>query len=161
MAAPAAASPRRASPKQSGCSEGLSKSIRSWRERMWAWPMSTSIDWSLASTPADNQAKQREAARNAVRLDPTDGETQLILGYAFAYQGMADQALEQFAKAETLAPNNAHLLILIAWYLPQFGQPDRAVALVEKALRLNPNYPYWYNQGFGTSISLAASSTNP
>ena len=60
---------------------------------------------------------------------------------------MADQALDQFAKAEALAPNNADLLILIAWLLPQLGEPDRAVALAEKALRLNPNYPYWYNQG--------------
>jgi tetratricopeptide (TPR) repeat protein len=122
-------------------------------------------------TPADNQAKQMEAARNAVRLDPTDGETQLILGHAFAYQGMADQALEQFVKAETLAPNNADLLILIAWYLPQLGQPDRAVTLVEKALRLNPNYPYWYNQGiryvyffgrkFDKSVKYAKLVTDP
>jgi len=75
-----------------------------------------------------------------------DGETQLVLGQAFAYQGMADQALDQFAKAEALAPNNADLLILIAWFLPQFGQSDRAVELTEKALKLNPNYPDWYNQ---------------
>ena len=104
------------------------------------------LDFGIG-TPADNQAKLIEVARNAVRLDPSDGETQLILGHAFAYQGMADSSLEQFAKAEALAPNNADLLILIAWYLPQLGQSDRAVALVEKALQLNPNYPNWYNQG--------------
>jgi TolB-like protein/Tfp pilus assembly protein PilF len=104
------------------------------------------IDLGLGSA-ADNLAKQMEAARNAVRLDPNDGESQLVLGHAFVYQGMKDQALEQFAKAEALAPNNADVLILIAWYLPQLGQRDRAVALAEKALRLNPNYPYWYNQG--------------
>jgi TolB-like protein len=104
------------------------------------------IDFGLG-TSADNQAKLIEVAHNAVRLDPSDGETQLVLGHAFAYQGMADQALEQFAKAEALAPNNADLLILIAWYLPQLSQPDRAVALADKALQLNPNYPYWYNQG--------------
>jgi TolB-like protein/Tfp pilus assembly protein PilF len=98
-------------------------------------------------TPADNLAKLMEAAQNAVRLDPTDGESQLVLGHAYAYQGMADQALVQFAKAEALAPHNADVLILIAWFLPQFGQPDRAVELAEKALQLNPNYPYWYNQG--------------
>jgi Tfp pilus assembly protein PilF len=95
----------------------------------------------------ENQAKLMEVARKAVQLDPTDGETQLVLGHAFAYRGMADQALDQFAKAEALAPNNADLLILIAWYLPPVGQPERAVALAEKALTLNPNYPSWYNQG--------------
>lgn len=95
----------------------------------------------------ENLAKQMEAARNAERLDPNDGEAQLVLGHAFAYQGMAEQALEQFAKAEALAPNNADVLILIAWYLPQLNEPGRAVALVEKALKLNPNYAKWYNQG--------------
>jgi TolB-like protein/Tfp pilus assembly protein PilF len=105
------------------------------------------IDLGLGTSVADNLAKLRESARNAVRLDPNDRESQLVLGHAYAYQGMADQALVQFAKAEALAPNNADVLILIAWFLPQFGQPDRAVELVEKALQLNPNYPYWYNQG--------------
>jgi len=104
------------------------------------------IDLGLGTSVADNLTKLMDAARNAVRLDPNDGETQLVLGHAFAYQGMADQALEQYAKAEALAPNNADLLLLIAWFLPQFGQPDRAVELTEKALKLNPNYPYWYNQ---------------
>jgi TolB-like protein/Tfp pilus assembly protein PilF len=105
------------------------------------------IDLGLGPSVAENLAKLMDSARNAVRLDPNDGETQLVLGHAFGYHGMSDQALEQFAKAEALAPNNADVLILIAWFLPQFGQSDRAVELVDKALQLNPNYPYWYNQG--------------
>jgi TolB-like protein/Tfp pilus assembly protein PilF len=129
------------------------------------------IDLGLGTSVADNLTKLMEAARNAVRLDPNDGETQLVLGHAFAYQGMADQALEQFAKAEALAPNNADLLINIAWFLPQFGQPERAVELTEKALKLNPNYPYWYNQElrlayffgrqFDKSVKYAKQVTTP
>jgi TolB-like protein len=129
------------------------------------------IDLGLGTSVADNLAKLVDAAQNAVRLDPNDGETQLVLGHAYAYQGMADQALVQFAKAEALAPNNADVLILIAWFLPQFGQPDRAVQLAEKALQLNPNYPYWYNQGlryvyffghqFDKSVTYTKLVTNP
>ncbi|HEU4475433.1 MAG TPA: tetratricopeptide repeat protein [Methyloceanibacter sp.] len=128
------------------------------------------LDFGIGD-PSENLAKHLDAARNAVRLDPNDGEAQLVLGHAYAYQGLADQALEQFAKAETLAPNNADVLILIAWYLPQLGQPDRAVALAERALQLNPNYPYWYNQGlrfayffggqFDNSIKYARLVTDP
>jgi len=62
------------------------------------------IDLGLGTSAADNLTMQMEAARNAVRLDPNDGETQLVLGHAFAYQGKGEQALEQFAKAEALAP---------------------------------------------------------
>lgn len=105
------------------------------------------LQFGLGSA-AYNLTKLRKAARKAVRLDPNDGETQLVLGHAFAYQGMAEQALEQFAKAEALAPSNADVLILIAWYLPQLGQPERAVMLADKAVQLNPNYPYWYNRAF-------------
>jgi TolB-like protein/Tfp pilus assembly protein PilF len=124
------------------------------------------IDLGLGTSVADNLTKLMEAARNAVRLDPNDGETQLVLGHAFAYRGMADQALEQFAKAEALAPSNADLLINIAWFLP-----DRAVELTEKALKLNPNYPYWYNQElrlayffgrqFDKSVKYAKQITTP
>jgi tetratricopeptide (TPR) repeat protein len=50
-------------------------------------------------------------------------------------------------------------------------QPDRAVALAEKALQLNPNYPYWYNQAlrfvyffgrqFDKSLKYAKLITDP
>src|SRR5262245_23630000 len=59
----------------------------------------------------------------------------------------------------------------IAWLLPQFGQPGRAVELTGKALKLNPNYPYWYNQGlrlvyffgrqFDKSVRYAKQITTP
>jgi len=94
-----------------------------------------------------NISKHSEIARRAVSLDPNDGEAQLVLGHAFVYQGLADQALDQFAKAEALAPSNADVLILIAWYLPQLNETRRAVELADRAIRLNPNYPAWYNQG--------------
>jgi TolB-like protein/Tfp pilus assembly protein PilF len=129
------------------------------------------IDLGLGTSATDNLTRLMEAARNAVRLDPNDGEAQLVQGFAFAYQGMAEQALDQFARAEALAPNNADLLMNIAWLLPQFGQPDRAVELTGKALKLNPNYPYWYNQGlrlvyffgrqFDKSVKYAKEITTP
>lgn len=97
--------------------------------------------------PAENGAKLIEYAHKAIALDPNDAEAQMVLGHAFSYQGLNDQALQQFSKAEALAPSNADVLILIAWFLPQLDQSQRAVALVERALRLNPNYPAWYNQG--------------
>ena len=112
------------------------------------------LDFGLGTSVADNLAKLMDAARNAVRLDPNDGETQLVLGHAFAYQGMADQALEQFAKAEALAPNNADLLILIAWYLPQLGQPDRAVELGGEGAAAQSQLPLLVQPGASVCVFL-------
>ena len=111
------------------------------------------IDFGLG-TVADNLAKLMETARDAVRLDPNDGETQLVLGHAFAYQGMADQALDQFAKAEALAPSNADLLILIAWLLPQLGQPERAVELAGEGVAAQSQLPVLVQSGTSLRVFL-------
>ena len=36
---------------------------------------------------------------------------------------------------------------MIAWSIPGFGETERAVNLAERALKLNPHYPDWYDQG--------------
>jgi tetratricopeptide (TPR) repeat protein len=71
----------------------------------------------------------------------------MALGGAYAYHGKAEQALAEFDRAETLSPSDADLLLVIAWSIPAFGESARAVSLAEQALKLNPHYPDWYNQG--------------
>lgn len=88
-----------------------------------------------------------EAAKLAVKLDPNDGKTHLALGFAYAYHGKPEQAAAEFARAETLAPSDADVLLLIAWFLPGLGETAQAVSLAERSLKLNPHYPDWYNQG--------------
>ena len=105
------------------------------------------MELGLGGTYSENLAEIETAARKAIQLDPNDGEAQLILGHYFVYKGLADQAIEQFARAEALAPSSADVAILIAWYLPSLDQPERASMLADRALQLNPNYPVWYNQG--------------
>src|SRR5262249_34968648 len=91
-----------------------------------------------------------EAAEKAVQLDPNDGATHMVLGVAYQYHGKWQQALAEFDKAETLSPSDADLLLVIAWGFVQFGDSARAVSLAERALRLNPYYPDWSNQGLRT-----------
>jgi TolB-like protein/Tfp pilus assembly protein PilF len=105
------------------------------------------MELGLGGTYSENLAAIETAARKAVLLDPNDGEAQLTLGHYFVYKGLEDQAMEQFARAEALAPSSADVAILIAWYLPSLDQPERASVLADRALQLNPNYPAWYNQG--------------
>jgi TolB-like protein/class 3 adenylate cyclase len=109
------------------------------------------IDLGLAPSVEETLSKMMIAAQKAVELDPDDGKTHLALGGAYAYQGKAQQAIAEFDRAETLSPSDADLLLVIAWTIPGLGESERAVSLAEKALKLNPHYPDWYNQG----LSLA------
>ena len=61
--------------------------------------------------------------------------------------GNRSKLLAEFARAETLAPSDADVLLFIAWSLPGLGETARAVSLAERSLKLNPHYPDWYNQG--------------
>jgi tetratricopeptide (TPR) repeat protein len=111
------------------------------------WVQFYLIDLGLAPSVEEALSKMMEAAERAVQLDPNDGEAHLALGQAYGYQGKREQAAAEYAKAETLAPSNADLLLIAAWSIVQFGETDRAVSLAEQALKLNPHYPDWYNQG--------------
>jgi tetratricopeptide (TPR) repeat protein len=106
-----------------------------------------SIDFGLTPSVKEALSKMMVAAEKAVQLDPGDGETHLVLGVAYQYHGKWEQALAEFDRAETLAPSDADLLLIIAWGILQFGDSARAVSLAERALMLNPHYPDWYNQG--------------
>jgi TolB-like protein/class 3 adenylate cyclase len=105
------------------------------------------IDLGLAPSVDEALSKMMDAAEKSVQLDPNDGKTHLALGGAYAYHGKAEQALAEFDRAETLSPSDADLLLVIAWSIPGFGETDRAVSLADQALKLNPHYPDWYNQG--------------
>ncbi len=107
------------------------------------------IDLGLTPSVEEALSKLTEAAEKAVQLDPDDGHTHRALAMAYAYHGKPEQALAEYDRAETLAPSDADLLLIIGWSLPQFGQSGRAMSLAERALKLNPYYPDWYNQGLG------------
>jgi TolB-like protein/Tfp pilus assembly protein PilF len=105
------------------------------------------IDLGLAASVDEALSKMLDASEKAVQLDPNDGNSHLALGGAYAYHGKTEQALAEYARAETLSPSDADLLLVIAWSIAGLGQPERAVSLAERSLKLNPHYPDWYNQG--------------
>ena len=69
-----------------------------------------------------------EAAEKAVWLDPDDGRTHMVLGVAYTYHGKWEQALAEFDRAETLAPSDADLLLVVAWGIFQFGRTGGAAS---------------------------------
>ena len=104
------------------------------------------IDEGWAASDDEAMAGWLEAATTAVDLDPTYPWARLMLGVRYTYAG-DQRGVAELERAAELAPGNADLLADAAAYLPWLGQPERAVELIERAVRLKPNADYRWIQG--------------
>ncbi len=84
-------------------------------------------------------------AKSAAALDPEDGEAHAALAQAYSLLQDASNMQSEANRALLLAPNNADVLVMTSTFLVQSGQSDLAVGNINKALSLNPHYPFWYN----------------
>jgi Tfp pilus assembly protein PilF len=85
------------------------------------------------------------SAQKAVALDPDDGEAHAVLAQAYLLLKDTDNMEVEANRALALAPGNADILVITSLQLAQAGHSDQALANVDKALSLNPAYPFWYN----------------
>ena len=68
------------------------------------------------------------------------------------YFGRFDDALGDAARAIALDPNDPEGYLAMAWSLMTSGNPEASVELVERAVRLNPGYPYHYVFTLGVAL---------
>jgi len=110
-----------------------------------AWSYNHAHDNGWGESPQELRAKWLEASKSAVTLDPLDGEAHMTLGWYYVYTRDLDRAREEIHKSLALNPNNADVLVQASGVLPWLGEPERAVEAAERATRLNPYFPDWYN----------------
>jgi len=103
----------------------------------------------LGWRPKSDAATAEECAKKAVELDPEDYANYWDL--AFVYQGMRqfDLAQQLFDKAIQLDGNDADLLAEVADLHTYAGEPERSIAELKHAMRLNPIVPDWYRWNLG------------
>lgn len=65
-----------------------------------------------------------------------------------------EQALAYLEAAEDLEPNDPDVLADLAEVLPFVGRSREALAKVERAIELNPDYPNWYRRPYGMALLL-------
>jgi adenylate cyclase len=83
-------------------------------------------------------------AIEAVNRDGLDARGYSELGCARLYQKHYAESLASYERAIELNPNDADVLGNMADAVTAMGQPERAVTLLERAIRLNPCHPDWY-----------------
>ena len=106
----------------------------------------------LADEPDEALRRARNAIQKAFTLDQQDYRVRLFLANLYQW---ADKdvvlALAEYKKALELNPNQADVMGMISLNMSFAGRGQEAVDWIEKAKRLNPHYPVWYdwNGSFG------------
>jgi adenylate cyclase len=104
-----------------------------------------------AADPAATLESAHAHARQAVDLDPRDAEAHTILGMVALFMRRHDAAERQLERAVALNPNLALAFMLGGGFWALSGEPEKAHAHLNEALRLNPRDPinYWVYAFFG------------
>jgi TolB-like protein len=114
---------------------------------------------SLAPTfGGDRTAAQKlamEAAARAVALDLRDAEAHAALAMRLGEAGEFVRAKSAFDTAIALSPGSAEILTFYASWASTFGEPERGAELVDRAIRLNPEYPMWASGPFSWAYFMA------
>lgn len=146
-----------------------------------AWIRQEEMDLYRGKDPAPKLEKALAAADKALRAAPaeSDGYTKKAFAYYFRAQyavghGAAREEVERLFQAQTdagkqatlLHPNDAYAREItglaytkLAVYLLDLGQPvqtllDPALAHLEQAIKLNPRFPWAYND-YGLALGYA------
>ncbi len=113
-----------------------------WAAEGWTHWLDGRWDWT-----EDREASLRRAlelAEKALSLDPESPDARSLKAVALAHLGAHDAAVVEINRAVALAPAHAHIAALASYLLRLHGEPRRAIALAERAIRLSPVHPPWY-----------------
>ena len=100
-------------------------------------------EWLFGSREALERAS--ELAERAKLLNPNLSLVYMALSGAKLFKRQHDAAIEDARKLIEIEPGNADSYANLAGTVMFAGAPDQTVALIEKAVRLNPFYPAYYD----------------
>jgi TolB-like protein/class 3 adenylate cyclase/Tfp pilus assembly protein PilF len=90
--------------------------------------------------------KAKSLALQAIALDSTSGWAYAVSGLIYSEIGEFDHALAAFEQAYVMNPNDSDILVMYGnMLLPFVGRAKEGVEMVDRAFRLNPHHPDWYN----------------
>lgn len=111
-----------------------------------AWlAVSHHFAWAYWGEPMDpHRSLAREAAERAVSLDPESAVALAILGDILIYDNAPEEGAKKTGRRAENQPNHADALTFLGQLKAFEGSADEGIALIQKALRLNPHPPGWY-----------------
>lgn len=123
-----------------------------------AWTHWQDVLNGFAEDPAASVSKAVAAAERAAEADPYSSDAQWVLAsMRMCGDDEPGDAVALYRKALELNPNHQSLLTEWGGYvLPQtLDRAEEGVALVERARRLNPRHPDWYDGAYVSALYFA------
>ena len=117
----------------------------------WVHSREWTQGWSPGPQPLD---RAFELAQKAIALDESLPAGYTILGEIYLHKKQHARAIAAQEKAIALSPNDAEGIASLAGILTWAGRPQETVALIKKAMRLNPMYPTEYLWNLGHAYYL-------
>jgi TolB-like protein/class 3 adenylate cyclase len=110
---------------------------RAWTELAGA--LASSIDFG--GEPAAAHAEALHAAQQAVALHPMDALAHAQLAHQLGGQGDFQRAEAELDTALRLNPGSTDVMTFYITWASTLGHPERGAELVDRVIRLNPDYP--------------------
>jgi TolB-like protein/class 3 adenylate cyclase len=85
-----------------------------------------------------------KVAERAVALDDSLPLAHARLGWTYFAARRHKEAIAEGTRAIALGPNDAESHAQLGNLMNWTGNPEKGIGLIKKAMRLNPNYPYYY-----------------
>ncbi len=106
--------------------------------------------WNLWGEERDkNLARALELGQKSVAVDETLAGPHLLMSQVYRFLFKKEQSEIELKKALALDPKDADTLAGLADVLRFSGGAEQAVGLLQKAMRLDPFYPAWYEFHLG------------
>ncbi len=113
------------------------------RACQWRWHQPLGIGDKEACKISAKYLRQAQAFPSAL--------TGVLAARLYLYENRHEAAQDQAAQALDLDPNDPEAHLAMAWALITSGSPAQGLALVERAMRLDPGYPSHYLLALGTA----------
>jgi adenylate cyclase len=104
-------------------------------------------EWLMGSEPTLDRAF--ELAQHATACDPTVPLVQEALSTVHLFKRQHAEAIATARRWIELEPSNADAYATLAGAMHFSGKNDEVIALIKKAMRLNPFYPFYYPHYIG------------
>jgi adenylate cyclase len=108
-------------------------------------------DLEIGTATQEEIRRATKIAEHAVALDPTLPQPRWALTRIHFWQNDVERALAEIQKATTLDPNYADGLAYNGLLLVYSGRAPSAFPLFERAMRINPHFPFWYLYALGNA----------